>query len=276
MLLSHQKNYNPKIDYLVCRNLIKDLPWEHDEQRLRKVYDEELIPKCKYERDLLKIKDFFREHDIAAFTKLEIEFLYFTITGHLIIIDDMTLNGVESVADIDNLVKCVENVTVCDRDVLFQIALLVNYSLKHDTPIVPYAGVCRKLYWSIIIGDDLQAQRRFRYLIYKIEKYSQKHALEQNKDAVETLYLHKDEFLQRFGANQIGIYGSLASGSGNEYSDLDILIIFPNDAPVEAMHGEISQYWESIIDIPIDVTALVEREITTKIHPSIQQTLKLL
>lgn len=84
MLLSHEKTYNPKIDYLVCRNLIADLPWEHDEHRFRKVYEEDLVPECKYEMDLLKIKHFFREHDIADLTIKDIESLYFIITGYRI------------------------------------------------------------------------------------------------------------------------------------------------------------------------------------------------
>lgn len=276
MVLSHQKTYNPKIDYLVCRNLINDLPWDHDEHRLREVYEEDLTPKCKYETDLLRVKSFFRERDVADLTTNDIETLYYIITGYQIIIDDFALNGVESVEDIDSLVKCIETIAVCNRDVLFQILLLVNYSKRHITPLIPYAGVCRKLYWSIVVGDEEQAQRRFRFLIYKIDKYCQKHSLEQNKEAVQKLYLHKDEFLQKFGANQMGMYGSLAHDGGNEYSDLDILIIFPNEVPVEAIHGDICQYWESIIDIPVDVTVITEREITTKIHPSMQQTLKLL
>ena len=267
---------NPKIYYLVCRSLILDLPWDHDEIRLRKVYDEGLSPSWKYEVDLLKIKWFLSEHDICNFTKDETESLYSTITGEQITIDDMPLSGVESLADIDILVKSIENVPVRNKDVLFQIALLANYCKKNATPFIPYVGVCKKLYWSIVVGDEEQAQSRFRFLVYKIDKYCQRHSIEQNIKAVQQLHLHQNDFLQKYGARQLGIYGSLAVGDGNEYSDLDILVIFPNEAPVDALRGEMERYWESIIDIPIDLTAIAEREITTSIHPSIQQTLKLL
>ena len=45
-----------------------------------------------------------------------------------------------------------------------------------------------------------------------------------------TLAAHKEELASSFGVSEIGVFGSVASGTANEKSDVDVLVTFHPDA----------------------------------------------
>lgn len=276
MILTKEATYNPKIDYLICRNLVKCLPWKYNEFKLRQVYDGTREPTRKFAKDLVAIKNFFSLHNLTQFSIEEISNLYCIITGEKISIDQIELAGIKSVDDLFTIVKSIEKINVGDRDVLFRVILLVRCSINQDTPLIPYVGVCRKLYWHLIIGDEKQVKFYYHYLLSKTAKYSHKHDIALNNLAVKQLISNKDEFIKNFKIKQLGVYGSLAIGKGNEYSDLDIMVILPNETPASSTYLAIRKFWAERIDIPIDITVLQEKDMATKTTEAMQKSLKLL
>lgn len=54
------KTYNPKIDYLICKQLVKTLPTGYDEDRIRNCYINCTQVVEPYKKDLMEIKAFFQ------------------------------------------------------------------------------------------------------------------------------------------------------------------------------------------------------------------------
>ena len=64
MLLKKNSIYNEKIDYLICKNLIKSLPSSFDEYHLRDVFHLKKEPIEYFEKDIIEIKTFLENHNL--------------------------------------------------------------------------------------------------------------------------------------------------------------------------------------------------------------------
>lgn len=75
MIVIHKSEYNPRIDFIVCKQMLCDLPYEYDELKLRECFEKEL-GELPYEKDIIAIKSFFKTSDITEAKRSEIETLY--------------------------------------------------------------------------------------------------------------------------------------------------------------------------------------------------------
>lgn len=48
MKIIRSNKYNPKLDYLVCKNLLNNIPFEYDELSLRDCFNEVKMPTLNF------------------------------------------------------------------------------------------------------------------------------------------------------------------------------------------------------------------------------------
>ncbi len=272
MIVIHKSVYNPRIDFIVCKQLLCNLPYEYDELKLRKCFETEL-GELPYEKDIIAIKNFFKVTDITEAKISEIETLYGICTHESVKYDGEITDAI----DMDNLKRLAETVKQydCNNVTLFQILMLFGYCKVSKVPIMPYHGVCAKIYYSLVSGDRQRAERSWQDLLYRKSKYSIKHPIEQNAFCVSQLKEYKDEFLKIEGAEKLGIYGSLSRGTDTEYSDVDIIVVMKNGVDAKAVKRQAYRFWFNKLPIHYDLCVTTEDGIR-KLPIGIRSTVKFL
>ncbi|MCH5151035.1 MAG: nucleotidyltransferase domain-containing protein [Clostridiales bacterium] len=273
MIVLHELDYNPKIDYLICRNLVKHQPHKYDEASLRKTFIGDLSPTNNFEKDILKIKQFFIQYDASQLSTQDIAELYSIIVEEKIDCKAIELYSRFTEREVVQMVYLVQQ-QECDIETLFKILLLVNYCKYYNKPLIPYRGVCRELYWNARFNNSKRMNVVMNSLIHMTNKINVKHDVSFNELAVNSLQMHKDTFLNMFPDCRLGYCGSIALGQGNEYSDLDIVIVFPDNKNINLYKRSINQFWQDKILIPYDTILVKESEMNSRLTVSILRTLK--
>lgn len=254
MLINKYTQYNPKIDYLICKSLINYLPKTYDEYRLRNVYCEKENAVENYEKDILKIKKFFYENDAFNLNEYKIKKLLRIILKKEINIKDYYL-AINKKFNNDYLFDLVQNTIQYKgniRSSLIKIGILLSSLKSSEVPMIPLRNVVRKITSSNENSYEF-IQKMYYRLITKRNKYSLKHDILENKIAIRTLKEKVDEIGKIFQCEKIGIYGSFATQEENEYSDLDVLIVISSNRDKEKIKKEMALYFKKNISIPVDI-----------------------
>ena len=80
-LILENREYNPKIDYFVCKNLAEGLERGYYEEHIRAVYHKEESAKSDFEFMMIKIKEIFKLNDINNNAPMIVNNLYQCITN---------------------------------------------------------------------------------------------------------------------------------------------------------------------------------------------------
>lgn len=272
MIISHNQNYNPKIDFLICKNLIYELPQNHDEHSLKKCFKGEIDASQWFEEKIVKIKSYFLKHDICSFTNQNVQDLYFIIMDEKIDLGNKNLY-VEKLDDVIAVAKYVGKFNIADKNTLFKLMILKGYCKGENVPIIPYSKLCWKIYASIITENYVMTSSLWERLLTKIYKYCSKHDLIENVNAVKQVVKYKDDFLLYSGAKALYLCGSLAVGQGNEYSDLDILAVYADETDLYKERIKAQEYWADKLTIPYDMLTSTENGWAETLQPAMKRTL---
>lgn len=259
MIVLHNSGYNPRIDFIVCKQLLSNLPAEYDEISLRNSFFQDRA-ETDYEKSLLEIKHHFETHTADKPKDFEPKKLLQIISGECVDISDFEFFAVNCAKDVERIAKYVSEKGQC-IDAMFQVLLLLCYCQTHEVPLLPYHGICRKLYYSVIAGENEETELTWQRLLWRTQKYCNYHELSLNKQSVEQLKIHKQEFLSQIPDAQLAVFGSLATGLGTNYSDLDIMVIVPNNADKESTGTFAYNFWTGKIPISFDISISTENEL---------------
>lgn len=254
MLINKYIQYNPKIDYLICKSLINYLPKTYDEYRLRNVYFEKEDAVENYEKDILKIKKFFYENDAFNLNEYKIKKLLRIILKKEINIKDYYL-AINKKFNNDYLFDLVQNTIQYKGNIkssLIKIGILLSSLKSSEVPMIPLRNVVRKITSSNENSYEF-IQKMYYRLITKRNKYSFKHDLLDNVIAINALKDNVNEIGCKFLCEQIGIYGSFSTNEANEYSDLDLLLVVKDNLDKEKIKKEATLFIKKIINIPVDI-----------------------
>ena len=272
MIVIHNNTYNPRIDFIVCKQLLCSLPYAYDELRLRKCFEQEK-GRFTFEKDIIKIKKYFAHIDVTNATMEDVQALYKICTKSDIVLEGEII-AVDDFQGIEKIVQFIENQN-CQAVTLFQILLLFGYCKICDIPIMPYHGISAKMYFSLLSGDLNKAESGWRDMLYRKSKYCQRHTVEQNQFCLDQLQKHKEEFLQTVGVVKLGVYGSLARGVGTEYSDVDIIAVVEKGADCILIKNLAYDFWADKLSIHYDICLTTEEDIP-KLPVGIKNTIKII
>lgn len=273
MIILRKTNYNPKIDYLVCKQLLQNLHNVYDDILLKEIFWEEKSPENEYQFKLLEIKRFFEKNPIETFTHNTVVDLLSIISGQRPQKQTGIFSDISDIKDVELLADLVGKNLDQFQDELFQILLLKGYCQTTMKPLVPYKYLCRKLFQSFMSGQLDLAEDLWKKLLFKTEKISKKHSLIDNDNAINQVKNSKQDFLQSVNGEELYLFGSLAMNHGTEYSDIDLLVVFDDNKYFQNTGSTCQNYWSGKLQIPFDIIALPRSKFETLSSPGILKTL---
>ena len=279
MIIKKNINYNSRIDYMICKNLIKQLPIDFDEYSLRDVFFKKTSPTTSYENDIVCIRNFFETNEddnimnieklFYIITKEYIDFKYYYVFVNRKV-DINYLQDLRTILDINE-----SN----NKETIMKICIVFSSIKYDDVPLIPTRSVIRTLIEceeQSKIKNIEKIKLCYKNLLKKKDKYLYKHSLDKNNDAIRYLYEHSKEIVSLLEVLAIGIYGSFATNTCNEYSDLDILIITYNDQNKEKIYQTSYEYLSSKIPIAIDIKVVREKDIDNELTIGMKKSMRLL
>lgn len=274
-MLLQRKNYNPKIDYLVCKNLIESLPSKYDDLELKKCFYEEKEAILPYEKDIVCVYRYLKKVDIRHFQTIHFQEIYEVITkqsANMTFLEDIVLQNDEVVKQLEELCKHLEK-TNLQKIIVLKLCLIYFHALKYGELMIPYWHLVKKLRNAIIHRQISNAHLFYNQLIADTNRFKTKHSLELNAQVVPTIRKYKEDFLKASGVVTIGIYGSFASNNANEYSDVDLLIVTEKNIDYQEIKKLSSNYWQGKINIPVDLKVVKQSEVDKELTIGMKKTL---
>ena len=147
MLLKKNSIYNEKIDYLICKNLLKSIPSTFDEYHLRDVFHIKKEPIEYFEKDIIEIKTFLENHNLVNIDIKEIEKLIFIISKEKVNFEKVykfTYQKVD-VKLLKDLKELVNKEDLNNKDTIIKICILISSLRYDDVPLIPYRSVIKRL-----------------------------------------------------------------------------------------------------------------------------------
>lgn len=250
MVVLHGKDYNPKTDYLICKQLIRALPNGYDEDKIRACYNGKGEASEQHLTDIVAIKKFFEHNDIMQADNRFVENLYEVCVHESVVVKKDISEAIRS--DLQELAYFV-NALKCDRNMMFRILFLVRYIAVHGEPIIPYSNLCDKLFYALVANETAEVDALYGRLECRVRNYKSKYSVAEGNKCVQMLHKYKDLFLVETGALKLGYYGSYARGNATDYNNLDILAVFGDEQPLTLCKGRATEFWRSKLTIPFDV-----------------------
>lgn len=265
--------YNPKVDFLITKNLLTSWPRKFNEFDLRRAFKKKIGGAPKELKLIKKIRDFLRKHHLEAFKQKDFEELVSMITKHkfkyefIIPFEEMTKEYLDKYVSFLKLIVSREIAHVC-------LATMVLYvCAKNKEIIVPYRGTIRK-----VLFDDypFYADLLISTLKERTRHVNTKHDISENVLVRNAIKEKKNEFLNTFrNIKSYGVFGSFAMGKENEYSDLDMLVISDEEGRNYGLERDICSFWHRYFTIDIDVKIVREDDIDQELTECMKRTLKM-
>ena len=263
--------YNPKIDYLITKNLLLGWPKNHNEFDLRKVYKNKYKRLDKSLKKIKKIRDFLRKKKIISFDKEDYQKLIKIITNksfeyHFKV--EFKEMQKENLTEYVSFLKCLD-----DEDIkLSALSVMILYvCAKENEIVIPYRGMVRRILNeenSDIVNTIISILRD------RTARHNIKHDIRINELIRKTVKDKKQDFLDTFkSVKSYGVFGSFASHKENEYSDLDM--VFISDEPTILLERDIYEYWRQYFDIEMDIKVVKEDELENELTDCMRMTLKM-
>lgn len=264
--------YNPKIDFLITKNLLTSWPRKFNEFDLRRAFKKKFGSTPKELKLIKKIRDFLRKNRLESFKKKDFEELISMITKQkfkyefIVPFEEMTAEHLDRFVSYLKLIVSRETAHAC-------LAAMVLYvCAKNKEVIVPYRGTIRKALYD---DHPIYADFLISTLIERTRHVNTKHDISENALVRNTVKEKKEEFLRTFrSVKGYGIYGSFAMGKENEYSDIDMLVI-SDEGRNYNLENEICIFWHRYFTIDIDVKIVKEDDIDQELTECMKKTLKM-
>ena len=263
--------YNPKIDYLITKNLLLSWPQNHNEFDLRKVYKNKYKRLDKSLKKIEKIRDFLRKKKIISFDKEDYQKLIKIITNKSY---EYHFKVEFKEMKKENLVEYVSFLKYLDdEDIkLSALSVMILYvCAKENEIIVPYRGMIRR----ILNEENADVVNTMICILRdRTARNNIKHDIRINELVRKTVKDKKQEFLDTFKqVKSYGVFGSFALHKENEYSDLDM--VFISDDTSILLERDIYEYWRKYFDIEMDIKVVKEDELENELTDCMRMTLKM-
>ena len=263
--------YNPKIDYLITKNLLLGWPKNHNEFDLRKVYKNKYKRLDKSLKKIEKIRDFLRKKKIISFDKEDYQKLIKIITNKSY---EYHFKVEFKEMKKENLVEYVSFLKYLDdEDIkLSALSVMILYvCAKENEIIVPYRGMIRR----ILNEENADVVNTMICILRdRTARNNIKHDIRINELVRKTVKDKKQEFLDTFKqVKSYGVFGSFALHKENEYSDLDM--VFISDDTSILLERDIYEYWRKYFDIEMDIKVVKEDELENELTDCMRMTLKM-
>lgn len=253
------KKYNQKLDFLVSKYTNHQVEkWNTHQTHLKNVFDEKVVPKDDYEKQILIVKECLK------IIKKQKDFNLQTIQNFCDLLSiDIKVNNLkldifikESKSEEELLYRLLS--TNIFGEYTFELSVLTyNYMrmLNNKIPIGIAIPIRDEL--LLVVKDNCDYKSFLNILdkaIYKCLRLNVVHNNINNKKIIDLLISKKEYLLKKYNIEKVYIYGSLLRGNMTKYSDLDIFCIVKEaERKNIKLKFELKAYLEKLIGLPVDI-----------------------
>lgn len=258
--------YNPKVDYLLCKYLSNSKFEIIDEKIWKDIYLGEKEPLSQEQVVMLRGKNILQlmKNDNFKFSKESIKLLYYILAGEI--------EGKIHEGKLEQLVNNVNSGHYVEPNIEAFIYVLVNplFDEKSNTemakiihnliqfrngnaPTIFYRFQTDKITKLLDAGNKEGARFEIINAYQRTSHFNNRHKLI-TLDEIKSKILSNESTLKtKFGVNEFYIYGSFAKHTENEYSDLDVMIyVEPSKQKQLNNKYNLFSYLEEIIGIEVE------------------------
>ena len=263
--------YNPKIDYLITKNLLYQPPKDYNEFEVRRAFKKRIGFVPTKLRKIRAIRKCLQKRPLSMLKQKDYEKAVRTITGenyryhYMVPFKIMTVNELAKYACYLQLNDSYKVAFAC-----FSLMILFTFA-KEDQVIIPYRGMVKKC----LNSENPDVERLLLDLKERTSRSNTKHSVEENRLVRKTIKEKKEEFLKCFPSiKDYGVYGSFAMKKENEYSDVDMLVIC-DDKENSLIEHDITVFWHKYFDINIDIKIVTEESLEQELTECMKKTLRM-
>lgn len=259
-------DYNPKIDYLLCKYLSNSKFEIIDEKVWKDIYVGEKEPVSPEQIMMLRGKDILKliKNENFKFSIENIKMLYYILAEE-----------VEKKLDESKLEQLVDNVNsgyYVEPNIEAFIYVLVNplFDEKYNTemakiihnliqfrngnsPTIFYRFQTDKIIKLLVAGNEEGARFEIINAYQRTSHFNNKHKLITLEEVTSKILSSESVLKMEFGVKEFFIYGSFAKHTENEYSDLDVMIYVESSKQKQLNNKyNLFSYLEEIIGIEVE------------------------
>ena len=285
-----KKNYNPKIDYLICKYFSSEKIEITSEITWKDIYNSKTLPENANQQMMINCKKAleFIKKDSVGFNMKNIKKCYQLISSENLKLNDNQRRQIEDIVNGFNeersydyaglvFLKVLQN-KVFDKFNIEMAKLLHNFvQIKCNyIPTIFYYSQTNKIIELIKENEVEGALFIIKNAYQKTEHFNIKHRLIHFDELNVIIQKLKPKLIEDFGVVELSVYGSFSRGEENEYSDLDLYIVVNNSGmqPIDNKY-RIALLLEKELGIYADVK-LCDKGHETDLKPDMIRDLKLL
>ncbi|MDE6407788.1 MAG: nucleotidyltransferase domain-containing protein, partial [Anaeroplasmataceae bacterium] len=161
--------------------------------------------------------------------------------------------------------------TLKDKESVFCFLLVVCIAKTKNELIIPKCRGIRKLLQS---SSTEEVRNCISYLVRKTKHYNEKQDSSIHPFILPILKVLGNEFLKQTGFLGLGVYGSFALGTTNEYSDLDLMIVVHKPYEKRQVRKITNEFFKRFIPIPIDIKVTSIEDMANELTIGMKKTVK--
>lgn len=233
------ETYNPKVDYLICKYLYDfDIKIE-DEQLWKDIYNQKTSPKTRSQEIMLRAKKtlmFIKRHS-TKFTLGSIKKCLEIISDRKYELSDSSIRVLKEIIkmfktnSISNLSE-VSLILILQRNVFpgewnVEMSKIVHNFIQIKNGLAPtifYHHQTNRLKKLIDENEIEGAMLEIKNSYERTRHFNTRHELVSLQTIINKIIQVKETLKEKYGVEEIYMYGSYAKGTENEYSDLDLFI----------------------------------------------------
>ncbi|MDR2828336.1 MAG: nucleotidyltransferase domain-containing protein [Acholeplasmatales bacterium] len=251
------KEYNPKLDYQFCKNLIIGSTNEN-ETRLKQVYFGNEVPITNTEIKILKYKEAYEylkyninsTNIVSTINKVYEMLMHLKLTKEKEKLILHLLNYKNNELIYKNIIES----NLFDEDIHF-IPFVYNAKrfLNNDYPIIFYKDATELLNSYYKFGDTTEAFNIINNMKKQTEVQNIKHDLFNRNYVVTKLLKDKENLLLNYNVKSVYLVGSSSRDTMNVYSDIDIICILQNYKEDNKNYLTLLSYLGNLFSLHIDL-----------------------
>lgn len=263
MILRNGNVYNPKIDYMLCKCILNEYQDQVDENHLRDCFFNKASCQTEEELKLCMIRNFFYQNDILTLSSPQLKSFFSFMKW------DYEFKGFVGNTLEEQIFHLTQELK--DKEDIFRFLFVVCFARKKNLLIIPKTKGIRRLLQSNSIEEISNC---ISYLVRKPNHYNEKQDSCIHPFILPILKVLGNEFLKQTGFLGLGVYGSFALGTTNEYSDLDLMIVVHKPYDKRKVRRITKEFFKRFIPIPIDIKVTSIEDMDSELTIGMKNTVK--
>lgn len=248
--------YNPKLDYQFCKNLIVGTTNEN-EYRLRQVFFLKEKPISELEHRVLLYKDMLsvlkssNDHIndlMLIYEKLYLEKL--SVNQHAILKRVLAYSSERLVYQ-----RLAESKLYSNKEEFIALVFTSKRFMNNLHPVVFYKVLAKVMCRHFENGSTDEAYQIFDEMLTLTNNQNFMHRLVNKKEITELIHDKQSEVRRLFGIYEVYLVGSCARDEMDQYSDVDLVVITrcKDSYLIAKSFKEIVSYYEHLFKMPVDL-----------------------